>query len=228
MGRAQARRCHGLGLVGLLTLLLTAGGRASMSTPAAVRATGRHVAVRALGTGAVLVASRMLNNGIFAQSVVVLMTYGRDGAAGLVVNHQTDVPLSGLFPWVDVRALRGATAFVGGPVEPAGARALLRSSSPRPDLAPVLSNVYLIDSRDGLDEELARRPIDERLRVYVGYAGWRAGQLEREVDAGAWHVVEGSADIVFDPQPETLWRRTIRMAEGVLADAAGGGSAAAS
>jgi hypothetical protein len=34
---------------------------------------------------------------------------------------------------------------------------------------------------------------------------------------GAWHVVEGDAALVFDPDPATLWRRQIRRTEGLMA-----------
>jgi putative transcriptional regulator len=45
------------------------------------------------------------------------------------------------------------------------------------------------------------------LRVYLGYSGWARGQLEREVALGAWDLVPATAATIFDPKPETLWRR---------------------
>jgi putative transcriptional regulator len=53
--------------------------------------------------------------------------------------------------------------------------------------------------------------------VYVGYAGWRAAQLEAEIRQGAWHVFEPEAEPLFDPEPETLWRRQIRRTEALMA-----------
>ena len=44
-------------------------------------------------------------------------------------------------------------------------------------------------------------------RLYVGYAGWGAGQLEVEVANDAWEVLAASAGMIFDLHPESLWRR---------------------
>ena len=49
----------------------------------------------------------------------------------------------------------------------------------------------------------------EEVRIFSGYAGWGAGQLEMELDTGSWFPVEGSVDDVFDPVPTTLWRRVL-------------------
>jgi putative transcriptional regulator len=53
-------------------------------------------------------------------------------------------------------------------------------------------------------------------RVFVGYAGWGAGQLEAEIDEGAWLIADASAGDVFDPEPSTLWARVMRRQPGRL------------
>jgi putative transcriptional regulator len=54
------------------------------------------------------------------------------------------------------------------------------------------------------------------LRVYAGYAGWGAGQLQAEIDEGAWYVVPAEPADVFDTDPEHLWRRVLRRQPGAL------------
>jgi len=53
-------------------------------------------------------------------------------------------------------------------------------------------------------------------RVYLGYAGWSASQLEAETALGAWHVFPADAGVVFDPDPETMWRRQIRRTDSLM------------
>jgi putative transcriptional regulator len=77
--------------------------------------------------------------------------------------------------------------------------------------------VYLVNTADALLKRLAKGADERQLRVYLGYAGWGSGQLEVETRQRAWHVLNADARIVFDPNPETLWRRVIRQAETVLA-----------
>jgi putative transcriptional regulator len=81
----------------------------------------------------------------------------------------------------------------------------------------VLDGVYQITASKALDELVASGAGIDRLRVYVGYAGWSPGQLERETRLGAWHVYEGSAAVVFDPDPATLWKRQAPRADELIA-----------
>ena len=77
---------------------------------------GRDVIVRELAVGKLLVAARNLPDSNFTDTVVLLVQYSRDGAAGLVINRPSDVPLSRALPGVAPAAGGRATAFIGGPV----------------------------------------------------------------------------------------------------------------
>lgn len=55
------------------------------------------------------------------------------------------------------------------------------------------------------------------LRIFAGYAGWGPGQLEKEVEEGAWYVVESEPGDVSSPAPERLWRSVLRRQRGELA-----------
>jgi putative transcriptional regulator len=46
-------------------------------------------------------------------------------------------------------------------------------------------------------------------RIYLGYAGWGPGQLEREVRLNGWYIFDYDERLVFDDHPETLWKRLI-------------------
>jgi putative transcriptional regulator len=195
-------------LVGIVAATLTAP-RAAAPQP------GREVIVRELAAGKVLVAARNLPDPNFADTVVLLVQYSGDGAAGLVINRPSDVPLSRALHGVEALAGVAATAFIGGPVSRQAVLALSRTACPAcPRLGP---DVYLVNTADALRERLAKGADERQLRVYLGYAGWGSGQLEAETRQGAWRVLDADARIVFDAHPETLWRRMIRRTEAVLA-----------
>lgn len=53
-------------------------------------------------------------------------------------------------------------------------------------------------------------------RIFAGYAGWGAGQLDDEIEAGAWFVVDAEEQDIFDDDPEQLWSRVLRRQAGWL------------
>jgi putative transcriptional regulator len=121
--------------------------------------------------------------------------------------------LDSILPGPETSKAKPGVVFHGGPVERARARVLLRSSTVRRDAPRILPDVYFFDSREMLNKVLSDVAGPDRLRVYVGYTGWGAGQLDREIRLGAWHVFDGKSDIVFDPHPDTMWHRHIRRTE---------------
>jgi putative transcriptional regulator len=178
----------------------------------AARQPGNEVLVRQLAAGTLLVAARNLPDPNFANTVVLLVDHSRDGAAGLVLNRPSRVPLSRLRPGATPIAL---PAFIGGPVSPETVLALSRASCD--GCRAVGRDVHLVNAPAALQGLIAAGADERRLRVFVGYAGWGSGQLEGEVRRGGWRVVAGTAPVVFDPDPASLWRRMIERTETVLA-----------
>lgn len=167
-----------------------------------------------LAAGTFLVASRDLGDPNFSETVILLLRYDEEeGAMGLIVNRRTDLPLSRVFE--DVKGAKGRKdlAYMGGPVEPGDVLALLKSSAKLEDADRVFGSVYLISDKDLLEKTLADKTEPGVFHVFLGYAGWGPGQLEHEVDLGAWHIVPADAASVFDADPDSVWPRLIRRTE---------------
>jgi putative AlgH/UPF0301 family transcriptional regulator len=167
-----------------------------------------------LAVGKLLVASRDLGDPNFAKTVILLVRYDDDqGAVGLAINKRTDIPLSRAFQ--DLKEAKGRTdpIYIGGPVELNTVMALLRASSKPEGASRVFGDVYLISDKDLLTQTLASKAEAAVFHAYVGYAGWGPGQLEHEVELGAWHIVPASAATVFHADPDSLWERLIKQTE---------------
>ncbi len=167
--------------------------------------------------GQLLVASRSIVGSGFAESVVLLTRYGEDGAVGLIINRVTGMAVSRVLEGFEAAKDRSEPVWIGGPVGRTGAMALWRTERKAGPGAEVVGGVRLIVARGALEKALAARGKDEELRVYLGYAGWAAGQLERELAAGQWHLTPATAELVFEAHPETLWPRLIQRFEGLRA-----------
>jgi putative transcriptional regulator len=174
-------------------------------------------AVKALAPGKLLVAARGLPDPNFSKTVVLLAAYGDEGALGLIVNRRSETPLARLFPHVTPTVTSASPAFAGGPVERSVAMALLRGPEIPKGARHVVDGVHVVSARAELEALIASGAAATRLRVYVGYAGWSPSQLASETAQGSWHVVDGDAEIVFDPDPTTTWQRQITRTEGLHA-----------
>lgn len=176
----------------------------------------RAAAGSELRAGKFLVASRDLRDPNFHETVVLLAQHDETSAMGLVVNRPTRVPLSELFPEFEPARDRTDAVHLGGPVLITGALALLRSATRPGESLRVLDDVYLLSTIEDLEKVVRDEVPSSRFRVYMGYAGWGPGQLEREIAGGSWHVFDGDADMVFDPKPGTVWERMIKRTDVIL------------
>jgi putative transcriptional regulator len=94
----------------------------------------------------------------------------------------------------------------------------LLTSSNRPEFAEkVFGDVFLISNKDLLARTLASRVEATEFHTYIGYAGWGAGQLEHEVELGAWHIIPADAGTVFHAEPDSVWEHLIRRTETQIA-----------
>jgi putative transcriptional regulator len=165
------------------------------------------------GPGKFLVAKRQLGDPNFHQTVILMVKYDAKGALGLVINEPTKIPLSKLFDQIAGAGRRADLVYLGGPVQRSVVHALVRSKT-KPESGTLLfGDVYVATNKSFVEEALSASVKPETLRVYLGYSGWSAGQLDRELEQGAWHVIRAEADAVFDAKPEGVWERMIRRTE---------------
>lgn len=171
-------------------------------------------------SGRLLVAAPRLIDPNFARSVVLICRHDEDGGLGLVLNRPTSVAVGEALPgWVEPLAPPNVV-FLGGPVQPEMAVGLGRLI---PEQAGrVESDEWTpVDQRLGL-VNLAAPPAAEvgaleRLRVFAGYAGWSAGQLDFEVASADWFVLEAAEGDPFTGAPGGLWRRVLHRQRGPVA-----------
>jgi putative transcriptional regulator len=90
--------------------------------------------------------------------------------------------------------------------------ALFRSPTKPEDAQRVAGDVYETANSEAI-EKMAGGSAPERFHAYVGYCGWGDGQLENEVQVGAWAVLTPDARILFDDDPDSLWQRLDRKSQ---------------
>lgn len=167
--------------------------------------------------GRLLVAEPALTDPNFSRTVVLVLEHSEDGAIGVVLNRPSEFDVNGALPnWAHL-ATAPAVVFVGGPVVEEGtAICLARTRGPAPDevLKPVIDGVGTLDVNCAPAD--AGSSVEE-VRLYAGYSGWGAGQLEGEIEAGGWFVVDARPIDGFTSDPARLWKAVLGRQRGQLA-----------
>ncbi|MDG1306669.1 MAG: YqgE/AlgH family protein [Porticoccaceae bacterium] len=137
----------------------------------------------------------------FADSVIYICEHNADGAMGLIINHQLDVPVKAIFEQLDVEyqdEFARSLLFDGGPVQRERGFILHPSCDQQWESTMSISDqVSLTASKDILsDIALGVGPKDAL--ITLGYTGWDAGQLEEELTENSWLTIPAEADIIFN------------------------------
>jgi putative transcriptional regulator len=156
--------------------------------------------------GHLLISTAGLLDPNFRRTVVLVGHHDEQGAVGVVLNRETELEVAEAVPALADLVRPGERLFIGGPVEPQAAVVLAELEHPE------RVEVVAFDSIGFLPPEVdpvALGPL-RRARVFAGYAGWGAGQLEAEIREGSWIVEPARDSDVFVEDADALWSRVLR------------------
>lgn len=165
-------------------------------------------------TGRLVVATASLYDPNFALAAALVLEHGEQGALGVVLNRPSSVEVAEIMPaWLGAVA-EPRVVFIGGPMMPSTVIAVgRRADGPASGWQPIFSEIGVVD----LDADPALVVPDlQALRLFAGYAGWGAGQLESEIDSGAWFVIDSAPSDPFCADPGELWRQVLTRQGGLF------------
>jgi len=151
--------------------------------------------------GQLLIAGPGLWDPNFRRTVVLIGHHDGEGAVGVVLNRPLDSTVEEAVPPLSAIVPAGESLFAGGPVQPEAAVVLADFED------PARAGIIALDSIGFLPEESGPDAIGglRRARVFAGYAGWGAGQLEAEMEEASWHTTPAFPGDVFTDEPDRLW-----------------------
>lgn len=168
--------------------------------------------------GVLLVASPHLSDPNFARSVVYLIDHSDSGSLGFIVNRALDVPLGELWEEAPGGLSAAHIAAEGGPVDK-NKGLLLHGDLTLPGAQMMGDGVAVGGDLDALRERWATGGDHCGPRLFLGHSGWSSGQLDREIEDGAWLVRPGRLDLLFNPQPpDLLWQHLMEGRGGGMPD----------
>ena len=154
--------------------------------------------------GKLLLDGGNLYGSFFTRTVVLICQHSPEGAFGLVLNRDSNKQVGELVIEELPELIREQNLFLGGPVQPA-VMSFLHTDAFMPD-ANVIPNLSVGNSLEKLADLSNSFAVDRKFRVFAGYSGWGAGQLESEMKRKSWITHPASVELIFNAAPELLWK----------------------
>ncbi len=168
--------------------------------------------------GQLLLAMPQMNDPRFHRAVIFMAVHDEKGAMGMVINNPLPSPsFTDVLSQVGVTSekpmdekVRNTPVLAGGPVQGVHGFLLHTSDFAQKNTIPVDDLFSISGTVDSLRAIVnGYRP--EKMIFTLGYAGWGAGQLEKELQDNVWLTAPASHEIVFSTRPDEMWENAFAL-----------------
>jgi len=157
----------------------------------------------------------------YRQTVLIASPAPNGGHVGVILNRPTRRSLGSLFPEHEPSKKVLDPVYYGGPFSRGALVALVRADhSPGSGSVPLMKDLYLAFRANTIDHVIETTP--NEARYFVGYVGWRPGELRSEIDRGLWTVLNADLDLVFRKDTEGLWEELLQSSKRIRAEGGAG------
>lgn len=158
--------------------------------------------------GKILISEPFLPDTFFNRSIVYLTDHTPQGSVGFILNKKLDLQVSaaieGFEGWDEILSM-------GGPVAPDTLHYLHNLGDLIPKSVLVQGNIFWGGDIDTIRELIKAGKINKsQIRFFLGYSGWSAGQLERELKENSWVIAKVNSNIVLNSRGDDIWKNVLR------------------
>ena len=159
--------------------------------------------------GKILISEPFLPDTFFNRSIVYLTDHSPEGSVGFILNKTIDLKVSaainGFEDWDE-------NLNMGGPVAPDTIHYIHSLGYLVPKSIQIEENIYWGGDIDSIRGLVNTGQINQsQIRFFLGYSGWSAGQLERELKENSWVIAKVSPEIIMNNRGEDTWKRVLRL-----------------
>jgi putative transcriptional regulator len=152
----------------------------------------------------------------YRQTVLVAAPAPNGGHVGVILNRPTRRSLGSLFPEHEPSKKVADPVYYGGPFSRGALVALVRAdNTPGSGSVLLMKNLYLAFRANTIDHVIEATP--NEARYFVGYVGWRPGELRGEIDRGLWSVANADLEVIFRKDTEGLWEELLQQSKRIRA-----------
>jgi putative transcriptional regulator len=169
--------------------------------------------------GQLLIAMPIMTDKRFARSVIYMCAHSAEGAMGLIINQRAShISFSELMKQLSIVPdgsddieieLADMDVHVGGPVETGRGFVLHSADYYAAESTLTIDDGVSLTATVDILKAIAGGKGPDRAILALGYAGWRAGQLESEIAANGWLHCSADADLLFDRDLEQKYGRAL-------------------
>ena len=153
----------------------------------------------------------------YRQTVLLAAPAPNGGHVGVILNRPTRRSLGSLFPEHEPSKKVMDPVYYGGPFSKGALVALVKGDrAPGTGSVQVMKNLFLAFRANTIDHVIESQP--NEARYYVGYVGWRPGELRSEIDKGLWSVLGADLEVVFRKDTEGLWEEMLQQSRRIRAE----------
>lgn len=160
------------------------------------------------GKGKILISEPFLPDTFFNRSIVYLTDHSSQGSVGFILNKKLDLQVSAV-----IEGFEGwdENLSLGGPVAPDTLHYLHNLGDLIPKSVLVEENIFWGGNIDSIRELIKTGKINKsQIRFFLGYSGWSAGQLERELKENSWVIAKVNSNIVLNNGGDDIWKKVLR------------------
>jgi putative transcriptional regulator len=152
----------------------------------------------------------------YRQTVLVAAPAPNGGHVGVILNRPTRRSLGSLFPEHEPSKKVVDPVYYGGPFSRGALVALVRADdTPGSGSVLLMKNLYLAFRANTIDHVIEATP--NEARYFVGYVGWRPGELRGEIDRGLWSVANADLEVIFRKDTDGLWEELLQQSKRIRA-----------
>jgi putative transcriptional regulator len=158
--------------------------------------------------GKILISEPFLPDTFFNRSVVYLTDHNPKGSVGFILNKKLDIKIadavSGFEGWNE-------QLNMGGPVAPDTLHFLHNLGTLVPKSVHVEGDIYWGGDIDAIRDLIRSGSVSPaKIRFFLGYSGWSAGQLERELKENSWVIAKVKSEMIMNSRGADSWKRFLK------------------
>jgi putative transcriptional regulator len=158
--------------------------------------------------GKILISEPFLPDSFFNRSIVYLTDHTPEGSVGFILNKKLDIKVKNAITGFD-----NCDDYLnmGGPVAPDTLHYLHTLGESVPNSVSIDGHLFWGGDIEVIKNLIALGKIDKsKIRFFLGYSGWSAGQLDRELKENSWVIASIRSDIVMNNRGDDTWKAVLR------------------